>query len=735
MNRFACNIARLKPIPLALAALLGTNLAWAQTPPPATAGAEAEPALKLETVIVKAQRRAERLQDVPVAVKAFSARQIEDAGIKSTQDFINLTPNMSIDNAQDYGNSYVVIRGLTSFNGADFPVAVVVDGVPQGNQRQLKMNLFDVQSIEVLKGPQGALYGRNAIGGAVNIETRKPRNKFEGVAGLEVGNGGAVELSGGIGGALVDDRVLLRIIGQAKKADGLIGNTYLGQNVDRIDHDNSLRAKLTVVASDSVTLDLNASINDYRAGANWDSIVNPPGVVRTPNDIVYPRSNMLGKSWGRTEDFSFKADVETAAGTITAISAVTKLGSHYRGDVDFSNPTDLPKGFLGLCAVPGVAFCQMGQGQSGDVTLTSQEVRMTSPGKQALRWIAGGYYLNTRRDNTLKLFHDNNGQIAQYDLAGAAIEKRESNDNTASAAFGQLDYDIRPDLTLSGALRFDRDERKQTDLIAKAERTNTYDSWQPKVTLTRKFSPDMLSYATYSTGFRSGGFNTPGDPDFRAETLKNYEIGSKSTLLENRLILNAALFFSQSTDFQYFHVDIATGSPLIANIDKVDIKGLDVDFRYAPAKGWQLDGGLGVTRSTIKRNTSDPTTVGNYTPKANPFKANLGVQYTRRLLPNVDGSVRIDAEHRGKKYWFADNAAVSDAIDLINLRIGLNEIKDRWSVNLFARNLTDKKYYADYNASKYSTLSYDVTSPVPMPLDIGSLGTPRTFGVEARLRF
>lgn len=724
----------LKPVPLALAALLGAGSVWAQTAaqPPASARAaasEADAPPQLETIIVKAQRREERLQDVPVAVKAFSARQIEDAGIKSTQDFINMTPNMSLDNAQEYGNSYVVIRGLTSFNGADFPVAVVVDGVPQGNQKQLKMNLFDVQSIEVLKGPQGALYGRNAIGGAINIETKQPKNKFEGFVGMELGNGASTELSGGLSGALIDDRVLLRVVGQTKRSNGTLENTFLVKNVDAIDHDNSLRAKLTVFASESVTLDIRASTNDYQGGANWDSVVNPKGSVRTPNDIVAPRTSLLGKSWGKTDDFSFKADVETGLGVVTAITGYTNLTSNYRGDLDFSNTTNVPGGFLGL------GF-QAGQGQSAEVKLLSQELRITSPSKLPLRWIAGGYYLNTKRNNVLKAFVDTNGDLAQWDDAAKNIvDRREANNNTATAAFGQIDYDLAGDFTLSGALRYDRDERKQTDTLTNLVRAQTYDAWQPKVTLTKKFNPNVMSYGTISTGFRSGGFNGPGLPEFKSETLTNYEVGTKTTLLDSRMILNAAAFYSQSKDFQYFYVDAQTAAPIIGNIDQVDIKGVDIDFRYLPAKGWQIDGGIGIADSVIQKNSVEPGSVGKYTPKANPLKATLGIQYATPVMPNVEGSVRLDIEHRGMKYWHPDNVAASDPIDLINLRIGLNEAKGKWSASLFVRNLTDKKYYADYNGAKYSGLSYDVMAGPAYPLDIGSLAPPRSFGIEAKMRF
>ncbi len=729
MNRFKCNISQLKPIPFALAALLGSGAALAQSPPQTTLTAPdvaaENPTLQLETVIVKAQRRAERLQDVPVSVKAFSAKQIEDTGIKSTQDFINLTPNMSFDNSQSYANSYVAIRGVTQINNADSPVAVIVDGVPQNSQKQLKMSLFDIQSIEVLKGPQGALYGRNAIGGAINIETKQPKNQFEGFGAIEAGNGGAITVSGGASGALVDDVALFRIVGQTKKSNGLIENTFRGNKVDAIDHDNSVRAKLTVRPSADIQLDFRAGLTDFKAGANWDSIVNPIHTERTPNDITSPRSNLLGKSDGKTKDFSFKAEVETGIGVLTAITAYTDLSESYRGDIDFSNAIDMPGGFLGF----GI---QAGQGQDLSVKMLSQEVRITSPSKQPLRWIAGAYYLDTKRDLQTKAFIDVNGELSQFDDPNKTlINLREANQNKAYAGFGQVDVDLRDNFTLSGALRYDKDRRNQTDVATGLHRIRTFDAWQPKVTLTRRFSPNLLSYLTYSTGFRSGGFNAPGLNDFKAENLKNYEAGTKMTLLDGRLILNGAAFYSRSSDFQFFYVDAVSASQVIANIDRVDIKGVDIDFRYLPFKGLQLDGGLGITNSTIEQNAVDPSTIGNHTPKTVPFKANLGIQYVWPVAPQVNASARLDIEHRGKKYWHPDNAAVSNPVDLINVRLGLSEAKGKWSLSLFARNLTDKKYYADYNSAKYTGLSYGAG----LPLDIGSLAPPRSFGLDAQIRF
>ena len=717
MNSNYRNTVRLSPVSLALAALLGASAGGVSaqtTGSAAAAGNQSAGPDKLETVTVTAQRRVERLQDVPIAVKAFSAEQIDSAGIKSTQDFINLTPNMSFDNSFTYGNSFVVIRGVTQINNADSPVAVVVDGVPQNSQKQLKMNLFDIARIEVLKGPQGALYGRNAIGGAINIETKAPSNQFEGFAGIDIGNGNSREVSGGVSGALVEDVALFRLVGQSKKSDGLTANTFLNKNVDAVDHDNSVRGKLLLYPSQNVQLDLRASVTDFAAGATWDSII----ASGNPNDIRAPRANLLGQTNGNTKDFSFKADIETGLGTLTAITGYTDLAESYRGDVDFSNPLDLPGGFFGM------GF-QAGQGQNLNIKMLSQEVRLVSPGNKPVRWIAGGYYLNTQRELTTKAFMDTTGSLSQWDdPAKTLVNTGETNDNKAYAVFGQFDYDFNQDLTLSTALRYDRDDRQQTNVSTKLGRSASFDAWQPKLTLTQRFGPDSLVYGTYSTGFRSGGFNAPGLPDFKAETLNNYELGSKSTLLDRRLMLNAAVFFSQSANFQYFYVDAVSAAQIISNIDRVDIKGLDLDFRYLATKGLEFDGGLGLTDSRIKANTSAPTTVGNYTPKASPFKATLGTQYSWPVAAGVSASLRFDYEHRAEKYWHPDNLAVSDALNLFGLRVGLHGAKDKWVVNLYGRNLTNEIYYADYNARKYSGLPYD----------IGSLAQPRTVGIDVKFK-
>ena len=711
----------LKPLAQAIGlALLGAASAGhAQSATGPTAGASAPAAVApdqtIETVTITAQGRAQALQDVPISVKTFSAKEIEKSGITSTQDFINLTSNVAFDQSFTFANSFVTIRGVSQLNNADSPVAVVVDGVPQNNQKQLKMDLFDVQRIEVLKGPQGALFGRNAIGGAITIETKQPTSTVEGFAGLEAGNGGALTASAGLSGPIVDDKVLYRIAGESKRSGGLITNAYLNQKVDKIGRDDSLRGKILIYATEDFKLDFRLNANNYEGGATWDSVVGSGDA----NDIEAPRSNILGRTEGHSTDFSFKASYGLDAGTLSAITAYTDLVEKYRGDLDFSNPVDSPGGFLGL----GI---QVGQGQDLSVKMISQEIRFTSADDKPFRWIAGTLFLNTKRNLETRAFIDTDGTRDQYDdLAKNLIDRNEHNDNNAWSVFGQVEQDFSPTTTISAGLRWDSDARDQHDIVNGSEQKKTFSSVQPKMTLTQHFTKDVIGYGTYSTGFRSGGFNAPGLGGFKAERLSNFEAGVKSTLLDKRLLLNASVYYADSRDFQYFFTNAATGAQFIDNIDKVHIKGLDLDFTWLPVAGLQVDGGVGTTDSRIRANAAQPTTVGNYTPKASPYKINLGLQYTTTLASNLSGYGRFDVEERSRRYWQIDNADVQKEMTLMNLRLGVSTAKDVWSGYVFVKNLGDKKYYADYNPAAYSGLGYA----------IGARAEGRQYGVGGKYRF
>lgn len=668
----------------------------------------------IKDIVVTAQRRTEKLQQVPIQVAAFSSDKIEDAGITSTQDFVSLVPNVSLDESFTYLNSFVVVRGVTQINNADSPVAVIVDGVPQNSQKQLRMNLFDVERIEVLKGPQGGLYGRNAIGGAINIITKAPSDKFEGSLSGSYGRGDAIDLTGAISAPLGSDTGF-RLAGSYKTDNGRIRNTFTNRNVDFIDHDWELRGKLTTKFSDGIKVDLRAAYRDFQAGAVYDSVV----FSGRANDYQLPNENIEGLTYGNIFDASAKLDFDLGGVTLTSITAYTDLTEIYRGDLDFSNPVTKPGGFLGL----GI---QVGQGQDLGVKLTSQEVRLTSDNDGPLRWILGGFYLHTDRNLLTRAFVDLNSSRDQIDNSALVIVRiDESNSNNAYAVYANVDYDLSDKLTLSGALRYDRDDRRQRNVTTNAVRNASFDSIQPKATLTYKFTPDQLIYATYSTGFRSGGFNAPtvSIPVYKAEELENFEAGFKTSWMNRRLILNGAVYKANSDNFQYFYIDAATASQIIGNIDRVSIWGIELEMQAKLSKNFQIYGGIGTTDSTIRQNVSLPATVGNKTPKSTEWTLNAGFQFDAPISSSMNFLARVDYQHRGKKYWQVTNLDVQEPVDLVDVRIGIEG--DKWGLFFSGKNIFGAKYYSDFNPTAFSGLD----------TAIGFRGQPATWAIEGRIKF
>ncbi len=679
-----------------LSMAIAAILAIAAMPGHAVRAAEAADAL--EEVVVTAQRRSERLQDVPVSVTAFSETQIRDAGIKDTADFIGFTPNVSFDTSFTVGNSFVTARGVQQINNADPPVAIVVDGVAQGNQKQLKMDLYDVERIEVLKGPQGALYGRNAIGGAINIITKQPTDQLSGFLEAGTGSGSLKDVVGALSGALIKDKLLFRVSGEYKDSNGQINNYYLNKKVDFYTG-RDIRAKLLWMASDALTFDLRVSHVGNDGGSTYDIPI--PTTFTDPTNVqdLVPRANILGHSKLKSDEVTLKADLKVGGGTLGYIAGWTKLHENYYGSLDFCNPVDCPGGLFGFLG-------SVDQMQDLNVRLVSHEVRFTSSADSKFRYIVGGYYLDTARDlRTVATLVD----LGHFPI----VQNNEHNLNKAYAAFGQFDWDFMDKTTLSVSIRHDQDERHQTDMSTGNGRYRSFSSWQPKVTLTRKFTDRQLAYATYSTGFRSGGFNGVGQLDpFKQENLRNFEVGYKSSWLDNRLIANLAAFWEKDRDFQWFYVDLtAGGAQVISNIPRVEMKGLELETQMLFMPGWTGFFNLGVIDSKIKEVNAaiaGVAAVGNKPPRTVPYKLNLGTQYEWNVS-SATATVRVDFERRGKKYWHTDNLDVMNPVNLLSARASLKF--DNIEVAVEGKNLLNKYYFEDFNPPKFTGLPNAIAWP------------------------
>lgn len=671
---------------------------------------------RVEEVVVTAQRREEKLQNVPIQITAFTSQAISDAGMKSTEDAINHIPNVTFDHGDTYHGNFITMRGLTQINNADPPIAMVVDGVPLTNQKLLNVNLYDVERIEVLKGPQGSLYGRNAVGGAINIITKDPGNTLEGFGSLSYGNGNAIDGSAGLSGAIVKDKLMARVSGNYKSDDGRVKNVFRNDYTDFISHDYSFRGRVLFIPTDQLTFDFRGEYNNFRAGSNDYSAV----FSANPNDFQLPQFNAPSFTYGDSYGFTLKATYTFDFATLTSITAHNKLSEIDRADLDFRNPVNSPTGIFGL------GF-QAGQGQDQFIKLTSQEVRLVSNGNQAFRWLIGAYYLHTGRDLETRVFVDPNSDPATEIDNPALVfaHQKERNKNNAYAVFGQADYDLTDQLTITAGLRYDEDDRNQTDPLSGGSRHRNFNWFQPKVTATYKPDDGRLLYATYSTGFRSGGFNAPlvSIPVFQPEHLTNFEAGFKTEWLDRRLIFNGAVYLTKVNNYQFFFVDAASASQIIANIEKAEIKGFELEAQATLAPGLNLTAAIGTADTSIEKSLLFPGTKGNKTPRAVPFSASSGLQYRRQLTADFEGLARIDWQHYGKKYWGADNLAVQGSYNIVNARLGVE--KGGLGLYVWGKNLSNAKYYTEYFQSKYSGLD----------IDFGKLGQPRAYGVEVKASF
>ena len=588
-----------------------------------------------ETVFVTAQMRAENVRDIPISLTAFTSSQIEEAGIEKPGDALGLIPNVFVAETFTVGSSLIMSRGVAQTHNGSSPLAVVVDGVYQGNQKQFNQELFDVERIEVLKGPEGALYGRNSIGGAVNIITKQPTEKFEGYGRASLGNGSSLGGAFAVSGPLYGDKLLFRVSGSSKNSDGLIENIFLKTKADPYE-DNTGRLQMRWRPTERFSVDGKASVSHTNGGAVLYSIFPTTGFA---NDFSFPpESNILGSSARKMQDYSVRAEWGGPALKVTYISGYSTLTETYRADGDLSYPG-------GRIATP---FGQLGQGQDLDVQMFSQELRVASSDRRRLRWTVGAYRLDTDRELTSQLFADTNSTIDGF---VPIVRLAEADDNAAWAVFGQADLKAGEHWTFSGSARYDSDQRRQVDLVGGGARRTSFDALQPRFTATYQPTGTFMAYLNAGRGFRSGGYNAPTvTPDiFKKELSTNIEIGARSTLADKRLQIDGAVYFTRLDNAQYFRLDFASASQIIDNMKDVGIRGAEVTVTSRPVRGLELYASVGANDSEIDDFNGSGDFDGNQTPTNIRSMTNAGGQYARLIGKGIVGILRADVQRRGRQ--------------------------------------------------------------------------------------
>ena len=719
----------------------------------------------IEEIVVSARKRDESLTDVPDQIQVFGEQLIADSGIQNVTDVASLTPGLFYSGDQFPGLSVLTLRGISQAINSDAPIAFAVDGVTYANSLLFGQPLFDIQQIEVLRGPQGALYGRNSIGGAINITTKGAAEEPEGNVKLLLAEGSEYQIQASYAAPL-SDTLSFRVTGSIDDKRGLIDNDVTGEDIDSRESQFG-RINFNWRPGDTVSLDLRASkLRASGQGTRYRAVniglsdpnatsratvtgftTEAPGfdasngfsgfVAVTPDNRVLSDGVDITDSLSAAEQARLRYPAEVGAQQPSLPDTDNSYGTFSaKLDIDFetftfTSITDYTETRSeGLTAIHYHYLTPIiGEIEPESTDNFTQELRFTSSGDGALRWNTGVFYQKQEIDRRVQLvfgplepnFPQSCCQTSPFFDNPAQAE------NEVYAAFFQFNYDLSDDLELTVAGRYDRDERTQITQGL----SETFDEFQPKISLGWDVTDDALVYTTYSTGFRSGGFNGSnnfGDPNdgfggflYEPETLDNYEFGFKTTWLDGTLQLNgAAYYIDYENQVQFLFVN---GAQELVNSESSEVTGLELEYTYRPTANLTINGGLSVQDTEVQYpgsgvfggvagdpdntasqdsfidnlriNSSDDIDGGEFifTPD---YNFNLNIQYTGTLNRSVDYVLRAEYIRQGEMFFGIDNAVrardgeFQDDYDLLNLRAGL-EGQD-WRVTAFLSNATDEFY-------------------------------------------
>jgi len=592
----------------------------------------------IEEIIVTARYRAERLSEVPDSITAFTADDIERYRIERINRVAALTPNLRFSDDQEVGVSTLVVRGVRQNRGTGQPpVSFRIDGVSATNNLLTTQELFDIESINMLRGPQGALYGRNAIGGAVLISTRQPTPEAEYRLRLTAAEGQDYTLAGSASGPIRDEKSLYRLSFRLQDREGQLRNTYLDNQFVDYKESMAFRSRLLFHPSDKLTIDLRGQYLDQDGGSGYFMPAsegflplpppNPPLLFGNPT--YESQSNRIGESFVKSWETSAKFDYDLGWGTLTSITSFT--------DVDSGNDQDLDQ-----TLVEAIDIIVIDQSET-----IAQELRLVSRSNIALRWVAGVQYFSQDRFRSLAT------TFLGFPVPPAAQDLKLED----IAAFGNLSYDLTGELELTLAFRYDGETPEDTT----QGRSETFSELQPKASLAYSFREGLLGYVTIGKGFRAGGFNNlaPGSnflPGFDKESLVSYEAGLKTTAFAGRMRSALSLFYIDYSDQQFFLFD-QTGTQANINVGKSEIMGGELEITAMPSETFLINFGLGFTDSEIKEYEDIPGVLvpaseilGREVPGAPVWSLNVDLQHTMPLSSTLDLVSRLDYEHRDKTY-------------------------------------------------------------------------------------
>ncbi len=729
-------------------------------------------------IIVTAQRRAERLQDVPLSIQALTGESLEDKQISSFADLQRVSPGLIFNQASSPRSSGTIIRGIgtnTFSDAVEGAVGIIIDGVVIGRQGAGFSDFADVERVEVLRGPQGISFGKNASAGVISIVTKRPSETLSGTAFASYGSDNEIKVNGSVSGPIVGDKILGRVTGFISRRDGIIANVNDGRDLNDVD-DWGVRAKLEFRPSDTLNILISGDWSERQPDCcTWTTRsygISPAlRAAEAAAGIVAGSKNrettLGGRLFTRQESRGVSGEINLDIGENT----LTSITAYRRWDAIDNNDADRTP----------LALLDLNQGDVNQRQFT-QEVRFASPGGQRLEYVLGAFYFNQQIVN-------NSLQRGTFGIAlppGLALSRRQFTevDTTNYAVFGQGSLEILEGFKLLAGARythekigidFVRDTLPGTLTLSPAyscTRANpatcgptgpqpgvpssSDSSWSWRAGVQYQPTRDLNVFATVTRGYKGAAFNSQIDVSLlqrvQPEIPTSYEAGFKSTFLDGGLTFNANLF---KTEFKNFQAEAVTINPVsnlltftIVNAGKLETKGLELELSMRPTQGLVFDANFAYTDASFKQFLQGPCYTGQtaaqgcVTQGAQRFQNLSG-----RQLPNspnyiISVSGRYDFPVAGNWNAFVQGAvfhrsatltALSQdpntrqrGYELVDGALGITDPGDTFTLSLFGKNMFDTQY---------------VETIFGTPLDTGGysqfIGTNarRTWGVSLAARF
>lgn len=743
------------------AALLATAAAapaFAQATDPEAAAESAGP---VGDIIVTAERRAGNLQQTPLSVTAVTAETLQAAGVAVINDLAATVPNLtSTTGPQGSADANFFVRGVGQFDFIitnDPGVGLYVDGVYLGRTVGAMLDSGDIERVEVLRGPQGTLFGRNTLGGAINIVSRQPDPRaFSGNVTALYGSRDRIELAGAINAPIGEDSAL-RVSGFLREQDGFARNPVTGDLFGATDRYGG-RAQLRLGLASNLTIDLSADYSLDRsnpAPSVTRAIVPAPffppaalGDVFDPGNFYRTFASNSPEARNETYGFSGTVTLELGNATLKSITAYRELDSFSTSDPD------------------GTRFRLYDQEVATRQNQFSQELQIAGDALGGrLGYLLGGYFFREDAEQVLDLCFAPISDPGAAPFAACNTWTQGNAQLTKSyAVFGQARYEVLDGLSVTLGGRYTWDEKDIVSnqffdfrpqavgpgavfgfglppeligqrivlpIVTNLADSASFEEFTPKVGVEYQASRDAFFFASYSQGFRAGGFNgrlilpQASVPSYAPDTNDTFEVGFKTDWLDRHLRVNGTLFYSQYKDIQQTIVDPEVQFR-VANAGDATLKGFELETVIVPTDGFRIDAAVGYTDSQFE---NVPATVGPINGNRLPFSPEWTVSVAAQYdIVTAAGTFtpRVDYRLQSEVFFTAFNLPLErqESYGLLNARLTWTDPAERLNLAVYALNLTDEEYFTfgqDALATQGVAYSY--------------LGRPREFGVTAGVRF